>query len=297
MNTILDRIKRGTSDLPPRILIAGTEGIGKSTFASKAPDPLFIAPEDGLTGLDHVRRFMPTSLDDLHALLDALLIDTAGPKTVVIDTIDWLERLITQSICERDKKSDIEEYGYGKGYVILENELVKILKKLDDLRQKRKACIILLSHVQIRIFNDPRGQSYDRFEMKGHKKFTGILREWTDASLFAVYEVSKVKVRGQQKDVAVGGDRVMHTQWSPAWDAKNRLNLPEVLPLEWEAFENAVNENSVISLAQRVRAAYAEANGKIPSAERVKWEKALDSLDSMTADRLQNAITKLQTFK
>lgn len=295
MNTILERIKRGTSDLPPRVLLSGTEGIGKTTFAAKAPNPIFLAPEDGLMGFDHLSRFVPSSLDDLHQFLDLIIADAQGYKTLVGDSVDWLERLVAKSMCERDKKTDIEDYGYGKGYVILENELVRILQKLDTIRQKHKLWIILLSHVQIRIFNDPRGQSYDRFEMKGHKKFTGVLREWSDINLFAIYEVSKVKVKGQQKEQAIGGDRVIHTQWSPAWDAKNRLNLPEVLPLEWEAFEQAIKDNSVSSLAARVRELYKSA--RIPEAEKPKWEKAMAGLDTMTADRLQSAIAKLEAMK
>lgn len=292
---ILSRIKRGTSDLPPRILIAGTEGIGKSTLSSHAPSPLFIASEDGLVGFDHLPRFVPSGMDDLHQLLDMLITNINGYKSIVIDTSDNLERILIQAMCKRDNKSDITDYGYGKGFDILESEFVKILQKLDAIRHKHKVWIILLAHVEIKSFTDPRGGSWDRFQMKGQKKVTGLLREWSDLAAFAVYEVHKTKLKGDQKETAVGGSRVLHTTWSPAFDAKNRLNLPEVIPLDWDELEQAIKDNSVSSLAAKVRELYKAA--KIPEAEKPKWEKAMAGLDTMTADRLQSAITKLEAMK
>lgn len=291
MKNIMERIKRGNGNTPLRFVIAGPEGVGKSTIASKAPNPLFISAEDGLTGLDHVQRFSPNTLTDLHDLLDGLLTDTAGFKTLVIDTADWLERLIATGICVRDGKSDIEDYGYGKGYVVLEGELVKILKKLDDLRHKGMT-IIILSHVQIRNFVDPRGPAYDRYEMKGHKKVTGLLREWPDACLFAVFEVHKAKVKGTQREQAIGGDRILHTEWSPAWDAKNRLNLPPELPMEWDAITAAIEANSSSALCKKVQELYKTA--KFKDGEKAKWDAAIKGIESMTADRLKVAIEKLE---
>lgn len=295
--SILSKIKRGTDSLPPRIVLAGPEGIGKSTFGSKAPNPLFVCAEDGMTGLDHVERFSPASLDELHGLVDEII--RIKPRTqyqnLVVDTTDWLERLIARSVCERDKKTDIEDYGYGKGYVILENELVKLLQKFDTIRQDLRMGIILLSHVQIRTFNSPEGESYDRYEMKGHKRFTGILREWPDACLFAVNQVFKTKTKGDKREKAIGGERIIHTQWSPAWDAKNRLNLPETLPLEWSAFEEAVNANSSSALCTQIRALHTSA--KLAESDKAKWEKFLPRLETLTADKLKAAIEALTNLQ
>ena len=47
---------------PPRILVYGTEGIGKSTFGSQAPKPIFVQTEDGL-GRDRLRQ-VPAGHDD-----------------------------------------------------------------------------------------------------------------------------------------------------------------------------------------------------------------------------------------
>lgn len=289
---IFDKIKRGEADLPPRIVLAGPEGIGKSTFASKAPAPLFIAAEDGLTGLEHVQRITPHTLDDLYALLDAM--EPASFKSVVIDTADWLERFVAAAICKRDGHDNIEAYGYGKGYTVLEVEMVKILGKLDALRAK-KMNIIILSHVNIRTFTDPAGPSWDRYEMKGHKKWTGLLREWPDTCLFAVREVFKTKDRKDGKEKAIGGDRIIHTVWSPAWDAKNRMNLPETLPLDWDALQNAIKDNSPVALRERVKKLHATA--KIDAAEKARWDKWMAAMDCQSPDKLKTVIEKLQTLQ
>ncbi|HWL53841.1 MAG TPA: ATP-binding protein [Chthoniobacteraceae bacterium] len=243
----LSKIKKGVVDLPPRVVLSGPEGIGKSTFGANAPDPLFIAAEDGLTGLEHINRFTPGDYKELVGFLDDIeAAATVAFKTLVLDTADWLERLIQGHCCKRDKKANIEAYGYGKGYNIVLPELVDLLAKLDSIRHKHKIAIIILSHVHIKNHTPPGGDPFDRYEMKGHKHFTGILREWPDACLFAVYETFKTEDSDGHKKV-IGGDRIMHTSWAPGWDAKNRYNLPETLPLDKDrgffAFLEAVDEH------------------------------------------------------
>jgi hypothetical protein len=297
-NSILKQIKRGNNNLPPRIVVAGPEGIGKSTLASKAPGVLFICPEDGLTGLEHVSRLSPNqfgnSIDGLHQLLDELIASPGEIKHVAIDTSDWLERFIGAAMCKRDGKSSIEDYGYGKGYVLLEEEIVKLLQKLDALRAKNIG-IIILSHVNIRTFTDPAGPTYDRYEMKGHKRITGLLREWPDALLFATRQVFTKKEKGTSKETAIGGDRIMHTEWSVAWDAKNRLNLPSELPLEWDALVSAIAENTPANLIKRATALYATAT--IDPEQKAKWEKAVAALSAQSADRIKAAIAKLESMQ
>jgi hypothetical protein len=287
----------GPLDIPPRVLLSGPEGIGKSTFGSKAPKPLFICSEDGLTGLSHVKRITPKTLDELHQLLDAVLSPSfSGYESLVFDTADWLERFLAASICARDGKANIEEYGYGKGYTLLENELTKILSKLDEIRAKKKMWIVILSHVEIKAFNDPRGDTWDRFQMKGNKKFTGLLREWPDACLFAVFKVFKTEDKKKGTEKTIAGERVIHTNWSPAWDAKNRLNLPEELPLDWDEFQKAVEENSVLHLVKKARALFATAKG-MPDADKPKYEVWLKKAELALPEKIKAVIEKLEQLQ
>lgn len=291
--SILQKIKRGGESLPPRILLSGPEGIGKSTFAAAAPEPLFISQEQGLTGLDHVARIAPDSYADVVATVDALTAKAEDFKTLVIDTTDWLERSIHAFICKRDGQPNIEGYGFGKGYKVAEFELSALLNKLDTLRERQKVGIILLSHVQIRTFTAPGGDAWERYEMKGHKGFTGILREWPDACLFATYEVFKTKTAGARTEKTIGGGRIIQTTWSPGWDAKNRLNLPEVLNLSYEEFAAAVDANNPAKLRDQFRALLATA--KLTPEEKARYTKT--PLETLSADRVQAGITKLQSLQ
>jgi hypothetical protein len=291
--SILAKIKRGGESLPPRILLSGPEGIGKSTFGASAPSPLFISQEQGLTGLDHVARITPESYADVLATVDELTANAGEFKTLVIDTTDWLERSIHAFVCKRDGQQSIEGYGFGKGYKVAEFELSALLTKLDTLRERQKFGIILLSHVQIKTFTQPGGEQWDRYEMKGHKGFTGILREWPDACLFASYEVFKTKANGGKAEKTIGGGRIIQTAWSPGWDAKNRLGLPETLNLSYEEFDAAVQANSPSKLREQFKALLATA--KMSAEDKAKWAKT--PVETLPADRIKVGILKLQSLQ
>lgn len=284
--SILNKIKTSGNELPPRLILSGPEGIGKTTFASKFPDPLFISSENGMTGFENIPHIEPESFDDVMQLVDTLIIDKAGYKTLVIDTVDWLERMIHKSLIIRDGKNNIEDYGYGKGYKLSEGFLVQLLSKLDQLRNKGVG-ILLLSHVQIRTFNSPDGESWERYENKGHKGFTGILREWPDACLFATYQVFR---KGTDlKSKLIGGERILHTSWSPGWDAKNRLNLPETLPMEYSALVEAIQANNLPALRKN----YLDFLSNSTLSDELK-KKHTSVLQTLSADKLKDGISKLK---
>jgi hypothetical protein len=250
--------------------------------------------EDGLSGIDHVARFKPSTYPEVLEVCDSLLAEkTPSYKTLVIDTVDALERSIHRFICDRDGKTGVEDYGYGKGYKVAELELSLLLSRLEALREKKGMTIILLSHVHIKPFASPDGTTWDRYEMKGHKGFTGILREWPEACLFAVHEVFKVKERGELKEKTVAGERIIHTEWSPGWDAKNRLSLPPALPLSWEVFSEEVEKNRPRKLREKFTDLLKTA--KIPEEERARWNKV--DLAKQTVERIKQGITKLKELQ
>lgn len=296
MSALLSRIKRGQIELPPRVMLSGPQGIGKTTWASKSPSPLFIAAEDGLTGMGHVERFAPASAAELTEFLNELLQAPTAFQNIVFDTADWLERMIHEHICKRDNYKDIEAYGggWGKGDKISGYELVALLQKLEQIREKHKVGIIFLSHVQIKTFTPPGGDAYDRYQPKGGKQFTGVLAEWVDASLFAVHEVFKSEADKKAPKI-IAGERIIKTSWSPAWDAKNRYNLPEELPLEWDAFEQAVAANSPAALREQVKKLHATA--KLENGKKETWAKWLTKIETCPADKLKQAIENLSKLQ
>ena len=87
---------------PMKVLIYGVEGIGKTTFASKFPDPIFIDTE-GSTGFINARKLPnPTSWTMLLDELEDIKSDPRG-KTLIIDTLDWAERLAKKYLMDKNK--------------------------------------------------------------------------------------------------------------------------------------------------------------------------------------------------
>ena len=237
----LKSIKKNTSFAAPRVLVYGIEGIGKSTFAAGAPAPVFIQTEDGLGSLavDHFPVAAKTSdvLDAISTLFD----DDHNFGSVVIDSLDWLETLIWRDI---EFKYDAKDLAYGKGAMIAADKWREILDGLTALRNDRGMAIILIAHCEIKRFDSPETEPYDRYQPKLQARSSALVREWCDAVLFANYKtlIKKDDV-GFNKTISRGistGERLLFTSERPAYMAKNRYGLPESIPLSWEAFESAI---------------------------------------------------------
>ena len=218
-----------------RLCAYGIEGIGKSTFASQFPKPLFIDTENGTKTLDVDRFDVPKNWTTILAYLDDMISDPGEYKTVVIDTIDRAEDLLSVQLCKEDGVASIEKYdkGFGKGYTALYERFDKdLLARLDKLIAKG-VNVVLLAHAQCRKFEDPSGSSYDRWEMKVSKKVAPLVRGWADILLFMNYEVMVIEENGKNK--AKGqAKRYMYPNHTPTYDAKNRYGLPDRLELSFE---------------------------------------------------------------
>ena len=117
---LLDLVQHGKTQMPPRIMTYGTEGIGKSTLASRAPKPVFVQTEDGLNEIDCAKFPLARTLDDVLAALTELAVEEHPYESVVIDSLDWLERMVWDAVCKRESATTIEKVGggYGKGYIL-----------------------------------------------------------------------------------------------------------------------------------------------------------------------------------
>lgn len=225
-------ITKGKQVKPIKAVCYGPEGIGKSTFASQWPAPLFVDVENGTSSLDVNRTPQPTSWTMLKGIVTELTKNAQGFQTLVIDTADWADSLASREICAMANKAGIEDFGYGKGWVALAEEWKRFLDLLSELQKRQGMHVLFLAHSTIRKFEQPdEAGAYDRYELKMEKKSSALLKEWADMLLFANYKTLVIDVDGKKK--AQGGKRVMYTAHHSSWDAKNRFGLPEELPFDF----------------------------------------------------------------
>lgn len=237
-------IIRGKLPGAKKVVVYGPEGIGKSTFASRFPDPLFIDTEGSTKDMDVARTEAPSSW---MMLMEQVMYVRKHPelcRTLVIDTADWAEMLCVTQLCDKNQKNSIEEFGYGKGYVYLQEEFGRFLNLLEEV-VKAGVHVVLNAHAKMRKFEQPDELgSYDRWEMKLSKNVAPMVKEWADMVLFANYKTFVVNVDGQGaqkgKNKAQGGKRVMYTAHHCCWDAKNRYGLPEELPFEYAGIRHII---------------------------------------------------------
>ena len=237
--SLLQQVTVGREAQPPRIMVYGSEGVGKSTFAAKAPRTVFIQTEDGLSEIDCSKLPLCTSFDEVIRQLTAIRDEEHEFGTLALDSLDWLERLIWDRVCQDYGVKCIEKAdgGYGKGYTHALTYWRQIVNLLGEIRAKRKMAIILLAHAKVERFEDPEHPAYDRYTPRLHKSACSLVCEWVDAVLFATKRMRIDSDTGRAAPVgADGGERVLRTNGSPACIAKNRFGLPSEFPLSWPAF-------------------------------------------------------------
>lgn len=228
-------ITRGKIVGAQKIVLYGPEGIGKSTFAARFPEPVFIDTEGSTNHMDVARFPKPSSWAMLLEEVKQVKVGPAVCRTLVIDTADWAEQLCIAQVCSKAKKAGLEDFGYGKGYVFVAEEFGRLLNLLQSIVDVG-VNVVITAHAKMRKFEQPDGMgAYDRWEMKLTKNVAPLVKEWADAVLFANYKT--IAVAADDKGTrfkAQGGKRVMYSAHHPCWDAKNRFGLSEETPLDYE---------------------------------------------------------------
>lgn len=254
----LARIQHGRQPMPPRLVLYGTSGVGKSTFASQAPAPVFVPTEDGLSEIDCDRFPLATTFDEVLAALSELHSGKHEYQTVALDSLDWLERLIFDALCQQHNVTSIERVdgGYAKGYTHALTYWRRILEALNRLRVDRGMVVICIAHSKVEKFEDPESSAYDRYTPRLHKHAAALICEWADAVFFAtrkIYVQTEDAGFNRKRGVAFplgknGGERVIRTIGGPSCVAKNRYSLPEELSLSWPAFMTALTNEPIPEL-------------------------------------------------
>lgn len=227
---ILSQVQSGVTHKPPRIIVYGVAGIGKTTLACGAPSPILVQTEDGAESIGVDRLPQCRSFEDIMDQLTGLLEEEHAFQTLILDSLDWAEKLVWDYTCRQNGWSSISDADYGRGYAKATENWSWIATLLQRLRDERGMAIILLAHSQIKRFEDPTSGGYDRYSIDLHKGASSMLQEMADAVFFMNWKTVVTEVSGGFAKVnkAKGaGQRLLFAEERPSALAKNRFGMPD----------------------------------------------------------------------
>jgi hypothetical protein len=243
MSFDLASISRTRRVRAPKVVIAGANKIGKSTFASSAPNAIGILTEQGMDAIDSQAFPVAATLADVYRAIGTLIDEPHEFQSLYLDSLDWLEPLLHAHVCAANGWANIEAPGYGKGYIAAAEEWRTLLNGLDALRTQRNMGVILIAHDKIKRVEDPLTEGYDSHVLKLHDRASALVSEWADVIGYAGYRVFVTKTDsgfGQKESkAATTGERLLHVEAHPAHCGGNRFGLKN-MPLSWEAFSAAL---------------------------------------------------------
>lgn len=259
-------VKKGPSLRPPKLVVVGDGGIGKTTFAAGdaslgltgPPNPIFAFTELGQGRLDlarfELREGDPVlrSWEEIMGTVEWLYSADHDYGTYVLDGVDGTEKLIHAALCQKydQPKIDLNDksspFAFGRGYLYAADEMRLLLDGLDALQRDRNMVVVLLAHTGLVKIEPPDAEAYTQWTMRTNKRIADVVHEWCDAWLFATVKrhvVKDVDPKDKKRQRARGvsaGQRIMYTEQRPAWVAKNRYSLPPEMPFSWQEFLNAI---------------------------------------------------------
>lgn len=235
--SLLSKVQHGRQARPRRTVLYGVHGIGKTTWASKWPSPIIVPTEDGNADIDCASLPLITNAADvLGVALELTATDAEHEfRTVVLDSADWLEKLIWA-----DLENSGQDLSYGRGSQLLEARFQQVLRSFDSIRDAG-IHVVVLAHCDVVKVTPPGQERYDQYQPKLRSCVSSLLQEWADECLFAMYETHLRREDegwGRERGIAYGeGKRILRTTERPGWLAKNRLGLPEAMTFDFEEYK------------------------------------------------------------
>jgi hypothetical protein len=262
MNPWTDMVVKGGTQkvLQPRIVLYAPAGVGKSTFGSRLPKPIFIDFDRGVDDVNVDRIPGPKTWADALSIIRSIAAAPGDYKSLVIDTVDPLEEMAIDHVAmEAGKTFAKMNDDYGSGYIAVAMAWKLFLAELDAAR-KNGLLVCLLGHAIVRQASDPTLGSFDQFTSQLGKKTWALTQRWADLVGFAQFDSALVDKKDEQR-VIVTGKRVLHTTRGSGFEAKNRFSLSSRIDLSWDALSKGieahrrnaeVTEASILALAEKV---------------------------------------------
>lgn len=243
----LDFTREAKKRPPPRIVVYGDAGIGKTTLGANAPNSVIVPTEDGALGAD--APLMPNhKVKTWQELLDtarSLLVDEHDRQWVVIDTINGASTLCAQHVCNRDfgghwgGKDGYNAWNHGAKETA--REMVALLDLLDGLQQVRGMGVMLLAHAAPVKQSNMFGVDFYESAPALDKPVLDLIKAWADQIAYAGRDVRAATRDGERraKVSMVSKTRYLWFEGQPGMVAKNRVGyeMPAQIELGWDTYE------------------------------------------------------------
>jgi len=238
------QIVKGIKKRPRKVLLYGTHGVGKTTWAAQAGKVIVLSTEDGGGDVGCDRTPLLKDLGSVNACLSDLITQPHDYQWACIDTLDWLEKLIFSTVCREKGIKNIEDVPYAKGYKLALTHWDFIIHSLDHLMAARDMGIILLAHTRIIKIEDPQTDTYTKHEPDLDKNICNHLQEWVDEVFFARHKIATAA-----KDAGFGkervreislNERIVYTSENSGFYAKRRIPMDDEMPLDFSHYMAAI---------------------------------------------------------